>query len=123
MSGMNEKSEAVDVANVGAKEPFQAKIIAIPDEVLPVLTESQIWCCSQGCGETVPTLVDHSYFEVREADSGQLLYARKGKVWVSNYCGAQIELFDEAIEQGSNKGAFIEWKPTNAAEVEEAAYK
>lgn len=71
----------------------------------------------------MPVQVDHCYFEVREGDSRKLIYARKGKVWVSNCCGADIELFDEAIEQGSSKGAFVEWEPTNAAEVEAAAYK
>ncbi len=83
----------------------------VPDEILPAVTPTQNWCCSEGCGVTTPVMADFSYWEARDATTGKLLQRRAGKVWVSHCCGAEIDLYDDLACD------FVKWQPENEAEL------
>lgn len=97
-------------------------IVRVPNEELPALTPTQCWCCAEGCGKTEPVQVDFDYWEAREADTDQLIYARRGKVWRSGCCYSNLELWDDTAPQGKRSGNFIAWSPLNSAEIDAAVY-
>lgn len=98
------------------------KIPAIPDEKLPDLAHSESWRCGKCCGETEPILTDHNYREVRDEASGDLIHSRKGKIWVSKCCGADLYLGKKIVQDGFSKVVFFSWKPANSSEIEFAAH-
>lgn len=75
-------------------------------EQLPTITNQQIWCCANGCGECRPVQIDFEYSRTEDMD-GNLLDSKTEKVWASHCCHAELELWDE------DKQAFIE-VPSNA---------
>lgn len=97
-------------------------IVRAPNEELPTLTPTQCWCCAEGCGKTEPVLIDFNYWEARDAETGRLIHARRGKVWRSACCHSNLELWDDGASQGKYSGNFIAWSPLNSAEIDAAVY-
>lgn len=91
-------------------------IVRVPNEEIPATTPTQCWCCAEGCGKAEPVLIDFDYWEARDAETGRLIYARRGKAWRSACCHSNLELWDDTA------GDFIAWSPLNSAEIDAAVY-
>jgi hypothetical protein len=95
--GLRKEKERLNQAiseMLGWKENV-VNIIEVPAEVLPVLDTSQVWCCSEGCGECAPIQVEFEYGST-ERPIGTLVERKVGQVWVSACCKADLELWDES---------------------------
>lgn len=79
--------------------------------LLPTLTETQVWCCSNGCGECRP--VPSEFETLREEDmQGNLIRREVELVFVSHCCRKDLMLWDEA------KQDFIDnWEYAEASDV------
>ncbi len=63
---------------------------------LPTLTEHQIWCCSNGCGECKPkqTLFEYSRTEFTDGE----IHFKSETIFVSSCCDADLFLWDFKVD-------------------------
>jgi hypothetical protein len=67
------------------------------DEVLPVLSSSQVFICTNGCGVCEPISFDFVYSETRTRD-GELIERLTHKAYQSHCCSEMVEIWDDDLQ-------------------------
>lgn len=67
------------------------------DEVLPVLTNDQVFVCEDGCGDCKAIEFDFCYSRTENISTSEVKELTH-KAYKSSCCGAKVNVWDESIE-------------------------
>ena len=74
--------------------------------ILPTLTATQLWCCSNGCGVCRP--VPDEFETMREEDmEGNLIRREVENIFVSHCCREDLMLWDEIKQEFIDNWQYI----------------
>ena len=87
--GVNDMNDKTSVG----EHPLEREL-----DALLQLKENQVWCCTKGCGEVTPKIIDFEYSRTENVITGELIQSLTEKRAVSPCCGVELFAWNNEID-------------------------